>query len=742
MLKVICTEVIKGNNNEILGYTIQDTTGKKMTVKAEALQQAIASGQIACDNINIKTGENTGSVVNNGDVKQTDKSQAEAGKKERMVALVEQLNKARAVYEQGTDEIMSNFEYDKLYDELLKLESELGYTLASSPTQNVGYEVVSKLEKCKHETPMLSLDKTKDREALVSWLNGKEGVLSWKMDGLTVVLEYNGGKLVKAVTRGNGEIGEIVTANAKQFINVPRTIAFNGKLVLRGEAVISYADFERINESAEEKFKNPRNLCSGSVRQLDSKITKSRCVKWYAFELVEADGLDIGVQVSKQLNKLKTLGFDVVEHKIVTPSNLLSTIAYFESKVNNYEIPTDGLVLTFEDKEYGKSLGMTSKFPRHSIAFKWTDEEVETKLVNIEWQVGRTGVITPVAEFDSVDIEGSTVSRASLHNLSIMVDTLGQPYVGQKLKVYKANMIIPCVAWGEKLEDLTNTSVALKKLYAPAECPCCGEPTEMREDPKSGVYTLWCNNPDCRAKGDKSFEHFVKRDCMNVEGVSGSTLQTLVDYGIITDFASLYEIKNHKSEICGIEGFGEVSFNNLVKAVEKSRDVKLANLIFALGIPNVGLATAKLICRHFNNDLADTVSASYEQLTSIEGVGGVIAESFVNYFADKENADNFVKLTKELRIVAETVSNNTAMKGVTICVTGDVYQFSSRRVIKDVVEQLGGKLTSAVSKSTSYLVTNDTTSGSNKNKAAQQYGIPILSEEEFINKFNLQGYVR
>lgn len=730
MLTVKCIKEVKDNNGTVVGYTLQDSNNQQMTVKKEALKAAIQANKITVTNIKVNEQNDLAMIQQNQKQPQNNNS----NKISRMKQLVEQLNKAAEVYEQGKDEIMSNFEYDKLYDELLSLENELGYTLANSPTQNVGSEVVSKLEKYKHSTPMLSLDKTKDRESLVGWLNGHTGVLSWKMDGLTVVLEYNNGRLERAVTRGNGEIGEIVTANAKQFKNVPRNISFKGKLVLRGEAVITYTDFEKINNTItnpDEKFKNPRNLCSGSVRQLDSAITKSRNVKWYAFELVEAQGINISNQTSAQFKQLTMLGFDVVEHMLVEPSTVVSSIEEFSKKIKNMDIPTDGLVLTFEDREYGRSLGKTSKFPRHSIAFKWADTEEISRITGIEWSPSRTGLINPVALFEPVDIEGSTVARASVHNVSIFFGLeLG---IGDRVKVYKANMIIPQIS-----ENLDRTGTC----EVPGECPCCGEETEIRQDPKSGVYTLWCNNPYCDAKGNKSFEHFVKRDCMNIEGVSESTLVTLIDEGIITDFVSIYHIKEHRNAICNLSGFGEVSFNNIVRAVDKSRNVKLHNLIYALGIPNVGLATAKLICKHFGNDLEDTVSASYDELVGIEGVGDVIANSFYEYFNNDENAKQFIRLIKELNIIKETASTNTSMAGVTICVTGDVYRFSSRRVIKDVVEHLGGKLTSAVSKSTSYLVTNDTSSGSNKNKAAQQYGIPILSEDEFIDKFSLNSYIQ
>ena len=471
---------------------------------------------------------------------------------------------------------------------------------------------------------------------------------------------------------------------------------------------------------------------------MDSSITASRNVEWYCFDVVECDGGNIRNNIDEQFNFIKLLGFQSVEYEIVNPSNIEKTIEKFEDIIVNkkYDIPSDGLVLTFRDKQFGLSLGRTTKTPRHSLAFKWQDEEAESQLLGIEWQVGRTGIITPVAVFNPVDIEGSTVERASLHNLSILYDLLGQPYIGQKVKVYKANMIIPQISWGEKRED-----DGIQKIYIPSYCPCCGAETEIKEDPKSGVLTLWCTNIDCVAKGNRILEHFVTRDAMNIIGVSESTLETLSEAGLITDLASIYHLKDHYNEIVNMEGFGDVSFYKMVTAIDKSRNVKLHNLIYALGIPNIGLATAKLICKNFGNDLAETVCATYDELTNIEGIGDVIAESFVNYFADKDNADAFVRLVKELNVIKEEVSTNTAMAGVTICVTGDVYIFHNRRAIKDLVENLGGKLTGSVSKSTSYLVTNDTTSGSNKNKAAQAYGIPILTEQEFIDKFGLQSYI-
>lgn len=739
MVKVKAIKEIK-ENNVCVGFKLIDGDGKTMNIKSEAIKDAILSNKIEVVNLKLNS-EGILVMVNEAEPKNENTfSKNEATINDEMKQLVDLLNRARKAYEQDDTEIMSNKEYDELYDKLVQMEKDTGITMSNSPTINVGYEVVSKLPKETHDKKMLSLAKTKERDDLVSFLADKDGALSWKMDGLTVVLTYEDGELRKAVTRGNGEVGELVTNNAKQFKNIPRKIAFKGKLVIRGEAIITYSSFEKINRSLgadEEKYKNPRNLCSGSVRQLDSAVTASRDVMWYAFTLVESEGVTKKT-FDEQMMFLKLLGFTTVEYTIVNKNNINETIDKLSEIVSSkkLDIPTDGLVLTYNDIAYGQSLGSTAKTPRHSIAFKWQDEEAESELKYIEWQVGRSGVITPVAIFKPVDIEGSTVERASLHNLSIMCDLLGQPYIGQKIKVFKANMIIPQISWADISDE-----PGLQKLFIPSYCPCCRKETEIKEDPNSGVLTLWCTNPNCGEQGNRLFEHFVSRDAMNIDGLSTATLQRFSEYNLISDFASIYHLKDYGYEITNMEGFGIQSFKKLVLAIEKSRNVKPANLIYALGISNVGLATAKLICRYFNNDLTDISTATYNELVSIEGVGDVIAQSFVDYFEDSENYDNFIKLVRELNIIKEEVSTNTSMSGVTICVTGDVYVFPNRRAIKDLVENLGGKLTGSVSRSTSYLVTNDTSSGSNKNKAAQQYGIPILTEQEFIDKFNLSEYI-
>lgn len=741
------------NNGKVVGYKLRDTAGTEMDVVCDAIINAIKSNQISISNLKI-TKDNNLELIKE-ELQSSDKKVEEPAKAnnniekvekvekvestgnadiDRIHELVRLLNRARFAYEQDDEEIMSNFEYDKLYDELKELEEKTGTVLNNSPTVNVGYDVVSDLPKKKHDTPMLSLDKTKEREDLIAFLNGKEGVLSWKLDGLTVVLTYEHGVLTEAVTRGNGEVGEVVTNNARTFINLPRKIAYEGKLVLRGEATISYDDFDKINNAltvGEKPYKNPRNLCSGSVRQLDSSITATRNVSWTCFNVEYCDK-KIPNEVDKQLDLMKVFGFDVVEYMVVNSSNLLSAIDSFENKIINKEMkrPSDGLVLTYRDRAYGKSLGCTSKFPRHSKAFKWQDEEAETTIRDIEWSVGKSGVITPVAIFDPVDIEGSTVSRASLHNVSIFLDMeLG---FGDTLRVFKANMIIPQVS-----ENLTRTATC----EIPSTCPCCGYETEIHEDPKSGVYTLWCMNDECEAKGNRLFKHFVSRDAMNIDGISGATLENLSEAGIITDLPSIFHLAEHQNEIVSMNGFGQRSYIKMITSINKAREVKVANLIYALAIPNIGLSTAKLICKSFNYDLAEVVSATYGDLIDIDGIGDVIAESFVDYFNDEDNMDQFLRLVKELHIIKEEVSTDTSMNGVTICVTGDVYIFPNRRAIKDLVESKGGKLTGSVSRSTNYLVTNDTTSGSRKNKAAKEYGIPILTEQEFIDKFDLSNEI-
>lgn len=642
---------------------------------------------------------------------------------DRMKELIDILNKASRAYYAEDREIMSNFEYDKLYDELVELEQDTGTVLSSSPTVNIGYEAVDELPKERHESPMLSLDKTKDREVLRDWLKDKEGLLSWKLDGLTIVLTYNEGKLVKAVTRGNGEVGEVITGNAKTFINLPHVIPYKGELILRGEAVISYPDFEKINELIEDvdaKYKNPRNLCSGSVRQLNNEVTAARNVRLYAFSLVKADGVDFANSRKNQMEFLREQGFDVVEYHVVDMSNILDRIQYYADAVKDNEIPSDGLVLIYDDIEYGRSLGRTAKFPRDAIAFKWQDEIRETKLLEIEWSPSRTGLINPVAVFEPVELEGTTVQRASVHNVSIVRDLkLG---IGDTITVYKANMIIPQIA-----DNLTGSG----SISIPDTCPACGGKTEIRR--VNDTEALYCINPDCPAKKIKLFTLFVSRDGMNIDGLSESTLEKFIGEGYIHEFADIFRLERHKDELCKLEGFGEKSYNNLTAAVDSARTVQLPKLIYSLGILNVGLSNAKIICREFDYDIEKLKNATIEQLSAIDGVGEVIAKSFVDYFSDEKHIRELDELLKELTIeVPKLDTGNEAINGKTFVITGSLEHFENRNALKELIESKGGKVSGSVSAKTDYLINNDVNSNSSKNKKAKELGVNIIDEETFL----------
>ena len=649
-------------------------------------------------------------------------------KVERIKYLVETLNRAAKAYYAEDREIMSNFEYDALYDELVSLEQETGVVLSDSPTVHVGYEAVDELPKERHETPMLSLDKTKSREDLRDWLQGKPAILSWKLDGLTIVLTYYDGKLAKAVTRGNGEIGEVITNNAKTFKNLPLSIPFQGQLILRGEAVISYSDFEKINaeiEDVEAKYKNPRNLCSGSVRQLNNEITAKRNVQFYAFSLVDAQGVDFHNSREAQFDFLTEQGFQVVEHYKVTEEKILDTIELFEKKIDSYDIPSDGLVLTYEDIAYGQSLGRTSKFPRHSIAFKWADELRETTLKEIEWSASRTGLINPVAIFEPVELEGTTVSRASVHNISILrALKLG---LGDKITVYKANMIIPQIA-----ENLTCSDT----LEIPDVCPVCGERTEIRQ--VNEVQTLYCINEKCPAKQIKSFTHFVSRDAMNIDGLSEATLEKLVDMGFIHEYADLFHLENHRSEIVEMEGFGERSCQKLLDSIDQARETTLPRLIYGMGIENIGVANAKMLCRYFDYDLTNMREADVETLSAVEGVGEVIATAFVDYMRDSENMAKLERLLEELHIeVPKVEEGSQTLVGLSFVITGSLNHFSNRNDLKELIEQRGGKVTGSVTSKTTCLINNDIASSSSKNKKAKELGVPILSEDVFLKQYDI-----
>ncbi|MCI8782648.1 MAG: NAD-dependent DNA ligase LigA [Dorea sp.] len=644
-------------------------------------------------------------------------------KKARMLELVEKLNDAGRAYYQESREIMSNREYDALYDELKGLEGELGITFANSPTVNVGYEVLSELPKERHESPMLSLDKTKEVEELKKFLGEQKALLSWKLDGLTIVLTYRGGELFKAVTRGNGEVGEVITNNARVFSNIPLKIAYQGELILRGEAVIGYRDFERINSEIEDvdaKYKNPRNLCSGSVRQLNNEITAKRNVRFYAFSLVQAENVDFHNSRACQMEWLMEQGFEVVEFHAVTKDTVEAEVIKFSEKIAENDFPSDGLVLIYNDIAYGQSLGRTSKFPRDSYAFKWADELKETTLTEIEWSPSRTGLINPVAIFEPVELEGTTVSRASVHNISIMEELeLG---VGDKIEVYKANMIIPQIA-----KNLTRSGV--KDI--PHRCPVCQGATEVRQ--VANAKALYCTNPECQAKHVKSFALFVSRDALNIEGLSEATLEKFISLGYIREFADIFHLDRYQEEIQSLEGFGEKSYRNLVGNAEKARTTTLPRVIYALGIANIGLANAKVICKEFRYDVEKMLGATEEELNEIPGVGGVIAKAFVDYFASEKHVRQFRDLLEELVIPKETAEETKQIfAGVNFVITGSVEHFANRGEVKELIESLGGKVTGSVTSKTNYLINNDAASTSSKNKKANELGIPIISEERFL----------
>ena len=645
-------------------------------------------------------------------------------KRERMKELTELLTKAGKAYYQESREIMSNFEYDRLYDELQKLEEETGIVLAGSPTRQVGYEVLEELPKERHEQPMLSLDKTKEVEVLKDFVGAHKVLLSWKMDGLTVVLTYREGTLFKAVTRGNGEIGEVITNNARVFENVPLTIPYKGELVLRGEAVISYKDFEKINEEiadVDAKYKNPRNLCSGSVRQLNNEITARRHVQFFAFSLVRADGVDFENSREKQFIWLSEQGFNVVEHKMVTRETVEETVAWFAEEIENNPIPSDGLVAIYDDIAYGISLGRTAKFPRDAFAFKWADETAETTLTEIEWSPSRTGLINPVAIFEPVELEGTTVSRASLHNISVMEEL--QLGIGDEIVVYKANMIIPQLA-----ENKTKSG----NIEIPHTCPACGGETKIEDE--NGIRTLVCTNEFCSAKKIKSFSHFVSRDAMNVDGLSEATLQKMIDVGLLNEIYDLFTLKDHKEEILELEGFGEKSYQNLINAINDSKQPALANFIYSLGIPNVGLSNAKLICKHFKEDFNAIREADAEDFIAIDQIGPMIAEAMVSYFHTPHNQKILEQLLQYVQFEKKEESKTEQiLEGKTFVVTGSLDHFNNRKQLKEEIEQMGGKVTGSVSKKTDYLINNDKMSQSSKNKKAMELNIPILSEEDFLD---------
>lgn len=643
-------------------------------------------------------------------------------KKARIKELVEILNKAAKSYYVDAVEIMPNIEYDKLYDELVKLEKETNVVLSNSPTQNVGYETASELPKKAHESPMLSLDKTKSVTELEDWLGDNEALLSWKMDGLTIVLTYRGGELVEAVTRGNGIIGEVITNNAKNFQNVPLKIEYKGELILRGEAVIKYSDFKRINESisdADAKYKNPRNLCSGSVRQLNPAVTRERKVYFNVFNVVKADDIDFENSKAKQFEWAKNEGFDVVEYKFTNRESLANDIADFESRIADNDIPSDGLVLLLDDIALGERLGSTAKFPRNAMAFKWSDERQTTKLKYIEWSPSRTGLINPVAVFEPVELEGTTVSRASLHNVSIFEELmLG---VGDEISVYKANMIIPQV-----YENLTKSNTE----KVPKICPACGKDTTIKQDNESKV--LLCTNPDCQVKHIKQYALMASRDALNIDGLSESTLEKFLSKGFIKSDSDLFHLDKFKDEIINMDGFGKRSYEKLISALDEAKNTTVSRFLYSLGIAGIGSANAKMIAKYFDNDIDRIVSASKDDLLEIEGIGDVLANSIADFFKSEKNIENVESLRKILKFEKEESGGGDKLSGKVCVITGSLQHFSNRNELKELIEKNGGKVSGSVSSKTNYLINNDTASNSSKNKKAKELGVEIISEEDFL----------
>lgn len=639
----------------------------------------------------------------------------------RMKELIEILNNASRLYYQYSTPIMTDFEYDKLYDELEKLEKETNTVLSNSPTQNVEPEVIDSLVKVEHPAPMLSLSKTKSISELASFLGNQEGLISWKLDGLTIVLTYKDGKLSSGVTRGNGIIGEVVTENVKKFKNIPLTIPYKGTLVVRGEAVIKYSDFNKMNEELDDdssQYKNPRNLCSGSVRQLDSKVTAKRNVNCIIFALIESEK-NFKLK-SEEFEWLKSLGFDVVEYHKVTSNNIEEQVLYFKNKINEYDIPSDGLVLLYNDIEYGKQLGTTAKYPKNAIAFKWQDETAETKLIDVDWLVSRTGLINPVAVFEPVELEGTIVSRASLHNVSILQGlSLG---IGDTILVYKANMIIPQIA-----DNLTQSN----SLAIPNKCPVCNH--EARIISSNDVKYLYCMNDFCPAKLVKRLSQFTSRNAMNIEGLSDAIINKLADEGLIKTYADIYNLKRYKNDIISFEGFGEKSYDNLINSIEKSRNVKLANFIFALGIPDIGLSRAKLICKNYSNDINKIRNLTFEELSKIDGIGEIIAKGWIDTFNNNDFIKELELLLKEVNFTDTSIDNNQPLKDLTFVITGSVNNFTNRDELVEYIESYGGKVVKAISNNVNYLINNDITSTSTKNTKAKELGIKIISENDLMS---------
>lgn len=661
-------------------------------------------------------------------------------KVERIKELNQQLNQYRDSYYNNSVSEISDYEYDKLFDELKRLEEETNIVMANSPTHTVGYEVKSKLEKVKHSHPMLSLDKTKSVDELKKFAGSQDCLLTCKMDGLTVLLTYENGKLIQAETRGNGEIGEDITHNAKVFENIPLYIDYLGYLEVEGEAIITYSDFEKINSRLpeDEKYKNPRNLATGSVRQLDNSIAAKRYVKFIVWKVQKIeDEIENNNSFLHRLLFAKQLGFDVVP--LLTYSNNTSDKEDCEEMIENLRkyaankgFPIDGLVMTYNDILYGESLGVTDHHPKHSLAFKFYDDIYPTKLLDVEFTMGKTGILTPTAIFEPVEIDGTIVERASLHNLSIM-NNLGITHKGQVVNVYKANAVIPQI---DSVEE-DNVEVTDNNIIIPAEnCPICGADTKIVKDNNSEI--LVCSNPDCKGKFLGKLSHFVSKNAINIDGLSEQTLQKFIELGWVSNFQDIYRLINHNKDMAVLDGFGKRSTNKLITAIENSRKTTLDRFIYALSIPLIGRSTSKDIAKYCNNDINVFMKVMIENkahdfINSIDGFGDVMYKSLYDWW--NEYCLSFFELSKEFYFETTNENNNSSVDllGKVFVITGGLNHYKNRDELIRTIEQLGGKVSGTVSKKTSYLINNDTKSKSGKNKKAIDLGIQIISEDEFIN---------
>lgn len=654
--------------------------------------------------------------------------------------LVNELNKYRNAYYNENKSLISDREYDAMFDRLQALEDETGIILSNSPTKTVGFESVSKLNKVKHNHPLLSLGKTTDLKEFEDYFDNRSCILMGKLDGLTCSIIYQNGKFIRAESRGNGEVGEDITHNARMFINLPMEIPYDGELIIDGECIITRTDFDKINLRENTEYKNPRNLVSGTVRQLNNEVVKNRNVHfiaWKLFSMINSNGeSDLPSEHSDCFEFLEMAGFDVVPYRKYQKTGYSDKaieieIESLKEECNEKQIPIDGIVGMFNDISYGLSLGNTSHHPRHSLAFKFYQEDNETTLEDIEWSTSRTGLINPVAVFEPIEIDGTTVTRATLNNVSIIKELeLG---IGDTITVIKANQIIPKIT-----QNLTRSGT----YKLPTVCPCCGKEVEIRSD--NGREMMYCINKRCPAILHDKIANFASREGMNIVGISDERLKSLMQHGYITSFRSLYDLSPYRSAIIKIPGWGESSFDNLIEAIEQSRHCNLANVIVALGIPSIGKTAAKMLERHivemtrYNNNtnyLGSFINNAINDhdWSDVPGIGKPTSDAINTYV--QENVREISDLAEELYVEVEEIKEkNNSLKGATFCITGKLIHFANRNALVEDIESNGGIVVSGVTAKTQFLITNDKTSGSSKNKAAEKYGTRIITEEEYKNR--------